>query len=169
MDTLYRIFLHIMSPLLTQDLGNSMPSARTIAVTNFRLRNASCPKKRDFKWVLPFRNMHNPYIFFVQKQGLLRCSFKKNIIIFGTAFKALLVRRLHQTLLIWVSKAISKANASTNATRIWNSGQILMCWMWSSASVFRSSNSGFLLMTELWVLSLLLQTVVFSLTSAEKW
>lgn len=101
------------------------------------------------------------HIFFVQKHGLMCCSFKKNIKIFGTSFKALLMMRLYETLLTWVSKAISKANESTDATHSWNSG-----WMWSSAPAFRSSNSSFLLMTELWVVSRLLQIVVFSLTSA---
>lgn len=53
----------------------------------------------------------------------------KNIKIFGTAFKALLVTRLQQTFLTWVSKAVSKANTCTDAVHIQNSGQILMHWM----------------------------------------
>lgn len=54
------------------------------------------------------------HVFFIQKHGPVCCSFKKTIKIFGTAFKALLVMKLHQTLLTWVSKAVSKANESTN-------------------------------------------------------
>ena len=122
MDTLHRFFSHVMSHLLIQDLGNSKPSAMNVAVTNLRFRNARGPKKERSQ-VLPFSNMHNPCIFCL---GLLCCSFKKNIIIFGTPFKALLVMRLHQTLLTWVSKTISKANASTDGTLIWNSGQTLI-------------------------------------------
>lgn len=132
MDTLYRFFLDIMSCFLTQDLGNSKASARSNAVTNSRLRNASCSKKRDFKGVVSFRNMHNPYIYLY-----------KNVVLW-----------LHQTTLTWRSKDISKSNESTDTTHIWSSGQILMCLMWSSAPVFKSSNSSFLLMTGFWVLSL---------------
>lgn len=137
MDTFYRFFLDIMLRFLTQDLGNSKASARSIAVTNLRLRNASCYEKRDFKWVLLFRNMHNPHIYIY---------LYKNTVLW-----------LHQTLLTWVSKDISKSNESTDATHIWSSGQILMCLKWSSAPDFKSSNSSFFLVTGFWVLPLCYQ------------
>lgn len=72
--------------------------------------------------------MHNPYNF-CTKTVFCVTVLRKNIKIFGSAFKALLVMRIQHIFLTWVSKAISKANTRTDAIHIQNSGQILMHWM----------------------------------------